>query len=185
MFETDVGIMINDNGFVVVTPSDTKITKDDISKLVSNVAGSDAVRIIRDNVRRTEMMKRRFRHAAVRAFMVLRNYKGRQISVKRQQINSELVMKAAEEISPDFPVLKETYREIMEDVMDLPRAREILKKIKDGEISYEIIETPFPSPFSHVMVTFGEADVVMMKDRRKHLRELHKHVMRQISKRYG
>ncbi|MDE1854911.1 MAG: ATP-dependent helicase [Candidatus Micrarchaeota archaeon] len=185
MFETDIGIMINDNGFVIVTGAELKMSRDDISKLVSNVTNSDAVRIIRGNVRRTEMMKRRFRHAAVRAFMVLRNYKGKQISVKRQQINSELVMKAAEEISPDFPVLKETYREIMEDVMDLPRAREILKKLKEGEIAYEIIETPFPSPFSHVMVTFGEADVVMMKDRRKHLRELHKHVMQQISKRYG
>ena len=185
LFETDVGMMINDNGFVLVTDSSLKISKEDISRLVANVASSDATRIIRANVRRTEMMKRRFRHAAVRSFMVLRNYKGRQISVKRQQINSELVMRAAEEISPDFPVLKETYREIMEDVMDLPRAKEILKKLKDGEIAYQIIETQVPSPFSHVMVTFGEADVVMMKDRRAHLRELHKHVMQQISKRYG
>ncbi len=185
LFETDVGMMINDNGFVLVTDSSLKISKEDISRLVANVASSDATRIIRANVRRTEMMKRRFRHAAVRSFMVLRNYKGRQISVKRQQINSEQVMRAAEEISPDFPVLKETYREIMEDVMDLPRAKEILKKLKDGEIAYQIIETQVPSPFSHVMVTFGEADVVMMKDRRRHLRELHKHVMQQISKRYG
>ncbi len=185
MFETDVGLMINDNGFVIVTDAALKIGKEDISRLVSNVANSDAARIIRANVRRTEMMKRRFRHAAVRSFMVLRNYKGKKISVKRQQINSELVLKAAEEISPDFPVVKETYREIMDDVMDLPRAREILKKLKEGEIAYEIIETQVPSPFSHVMVTFGEADVVMMKDRRKHLRELHKHVMQQISKRYG
>ncbi len=35
------------------------------------------------------------------------------------------------------------------------------------------------------MVTFGEADVVMMKDRRRHLRELHKHVMEQIGRRQG
>jgi ATP-dependent Lhr-like helicase len=185
LFETDVGMMINDNGFVIVTDAALKMSRDDISKLVSNVVHSDATRIIRANVRRTEMMKRRFRHAAVRSFMVLRNYKGKQISVKKQQINSEFLLKAAEEISPDFPVIKETYREIMEDVMDLPRAKEILKKIKDGEIGYEVIETPIPSPFSHVMVTFGEADVVMMKDRRKHLRELHKHVLAQIKKRYG
>ncbi len=185
MFETDVGMMINDNGFVIVTDSEIKITKDDISKLVSEVVASDAMRIIRSNVRRTEMMKRRFRHAAVRSFMVLRNYKGKKISVRRQQINSELLLKASEEISADFPIVKETYREIMEDVMDLPRAKEVLNKIKEGEIGYEIIETKVPSPFSHVMVTFGEADVIMMKDRRKHLRELHKHVLVKIGKRYG
>lgn len=185
MFETDVGIMINDNGFVIVTDAELKISKEEISKLVSNVARCDATGIIKRNVRRTEMMKRRFRHAAVRSFMVLRNYKGKQISVKRQQINSELLLKASEEISPDFPIIKETYREIMEDVMDLPRAKEILKKINEGEIGYEIIETAVPSPFSHVMITFGEADVVLMKDRRKHLRELRKYVLAQISKRYG
>ena len=184
ILETNVGIMINDNGFVLVTDAEIKFGKEEISRLVSEVAHKDITRVIKANVRRTEMMKRRFRHAAVRSFMVLRNYKGKKISVKRQQINSEAVLKAAEEISPDFPIIKETYREIMEDVMDLPRAKEVLAKLNKGDIEYKIIETSVPSPFSHVMVTFGEADVVMMKDRRRYLRELHKHVMDQIKKRY-
>lgn len=184
MLETDVGMMINDNGFVMAIDRETRIGREDISNLVSNVAHSDIAKVIRSNVRRTEMMKRRFRHAAVRSFMVLRNYKGKKISVRRQQVNSEALLKASEEISADFPIIKETYREIMEDVMDMPRAKEILAKINNGEIAYEIIETPVPSPFSHVMVTFGEADVIMLKDRRKHLRELRKHVLEQIRKRY-
>ncbi len=184
-FNTDIGIFVNDNGFVLTLGSETRIGREDIERLVASVASSDAQRIIRRNIRRSEMMKRRFRHVAVRSFMVLRNYKGKQISIKRQQINSEALLRAAEEISPDFPVLKETYREIMEDVMDMRRAREILGKLKDGEIRHEIIETPIPSPFSHTLITFGEADVVMMKDRRRHLRELHKHVIEQIRKRYA
>jgi ATP-dependent Lhr-like helicase len=185
MFETDVGIMINDNGFVIVTGAELRITKSDISNLVSKVVNSDITAIIKSNVRRTEMMKRRFRHCAARGFMILRNYKGKRISVRRQQMNSEALLSATEEISSDFPILKETYREIMEDVMDLPRAKEIMEKIRNGEIDYEIIETPLPSPFSHVMITFGEADIIMMKDRRKHLRELHKHVLEQIRKGYS
>ncbi len=182
---TDIGIFVNDNGFVLTVDSATKIGKDDIEKLVASVASSDAQRIIKGSIRRSEMMKRRFRHVAVRSFMVLRNYKGRQISIKKQQINSEALLRAVEEISPDFPVLKETYREIMEDVMDMQRAKEILRKLREGEIRHETIETPMPSPFSHTMITFGEADVIMMKDRRRHLRELHKHVLEQIRKRYA
>ncbi len=184
-FNADIGIFVNDNGFVLTLDSGIGIGKDDLEKLVASVASSDAQRIIRRNIRRSEMMKRRFRHVAVRSFMVLRNYKGRQISIKRQQINSETLLSAAEEISPDFPVLKETYREIMEDVMDMQRAKEILRKLREGEIKHDIIETPMPSPFSHTLITFGEADVVMMKDRRRHLRELHKHVLEQIRKRYA
>ena len=114
--------------------------------------------------------------------MILRNYKGKKISVRRQQVNSQLILKAAEEISRDFPIIKETYREIFEDVMDLPRAERILKDISRGDIAYKIIETAVPSPFSHTMITFGEADVILMKDRRRHIRELHKLVLARIGK---
>ncbi len=185
MFETDIGIMVNDNGFVIVTDSDLKVTGKDIERLVKSVSESDVAITIKSNVRRTEMMKRRFRHCAARGFMILRNYKGRKISVRKQQINSEALLGAVEEISSEFPILKETYREIMEDVMDLPRAKLVLKRLRSGEIEHRIMETPLPSPFAHAMVTFGEADIVIMKDRRKHMQELHRHVLDQIRKKYG
>ncbi|MGC8547917.1 MAG: ATP-dependent helicase [Candidatus Micrarchaeia archaeon] len=181
-FETEVGIMINDNGFVIVLDQSFKVRKQDIDAVFANVLNEDITSVLKSNIRRTEMMKRRFRHCAVRGFMVLRNYKGKKISVRKQQVNSEALLNAVEEISPDFPILKETYREILEDVMDLPRAKELLNMIKSGTVKYEVIETPVPSPFSHIMVTFGEADIVMMKDRRKHLRELRKYVLAHINK---
>ncbi len=182
--ETDIGVAINDNGFMLVTESDVKIKKDEINELVQELVSADIAAMLRDNVRRTEMLKRRFRQCAARAFMILRNYKGRQISVNRQQVNSGMLLGSVEEIGRDFPVLKETYREVLEDVMDLKRTKEIIARIKKGEIDYRVIETSAPSPFSHVLITFGEADVVMMKDRRKRLRELHKQVLDQI-KRYS
>jgi ATP-dependent Lhr-like helicase len=100
--------------------------------------------------------------------------------VRKQQVSSQLMLKAVEEIGGDFPILKETYREILEDIMDLPRAGTIIKSLISKDIVYKIIDTPVPSPFSHMMMTFGEADVIMMHDRRKHLRELHKEVMKRI-----
>jgi len=127
-------------------------------------------------------MKRRFRHCAARSFMVLRNYKGQKISVNKQQFNAQSLLTAVEEMNPSFPILKETYREILEDVMDLPRAKEILKEIEKGAIKYKIIKTRVPSPFSHLMLTFGEADIVMMKDRRKRIKELHNQVLKLINR---
>ncbi|MEM3781436.1 MAG: ATP-dependent helicase [Candidatus Micrarchaeaceae archaeon] len=182
-FETEVGITISDNGFVIVLDESLKVLKKDIDEVFSVVLGEDIASVLKGNIRRTEMMKRRFRHCAVRGFMVLRNYKGKKISVRRQQVNSEALLSAVEEISPDFPILKETYREILDDVMDMPRAREVLSSIKSGGTKYEVIETPIPSPFSHILITFGEADIVMMKDRRKHLRELRKYVLSRIKQR--
>ncbi len=179
-YDIDVGVMISDNGFVVVTDDKSELGKAEIESILQKLNSTDVTSLLKRNIRRTELMKRRFRHCAVRSFMVLRNYKGKKISVNKQQINSQRILEAAEEISPNFPVIKETYREILEDVMDLPRAKAIIKMIGAGEIKYKIIELPVPSPFSHNMITFGEADIIMMKDRRKHLKELHDEVIKRI-----
>ncbi len=182
-YETDVAVNITDNGFVIITDTDVNISKAAISEIISGIGRENVRKLLMENIRRTEMMKRRFRYNAVRSFMILRNYMGRKISVRRQQVSSQFLLKAAEEIGSEFPVLKETYREIFEDVMDLPRSEMIISKIMSGEISYKIIETEVPSPFSHLMITFGEADVVMMKDRRAHLRQLHRQVLSKMRSR--
>ena len=85
-------------------------------------------------------------------------------------------------MDPGFPILKETYREIFEDVMDLPRAKKVVEGLISKEITYRIIDTDVPSPFCHNMITFGEADIIMMKDRRRHIKELHKQVIDRIRK---
>ncbi len=183
LYGADVSINISDNGFVIATTSEANIGKKELDSLMKELFDADAERILRVNIRRTEMMKRRFRYSAARSFMILRNYKGKKISVRKQQINSQLLLKAAEEINPNFPIIKETYREIMEDVMDIQRTKELLKMLKAGSVKYKIIETKVPSPFSHNLIATGATDVIMMKDRRRHLRELHKLVMKRIAAR--
>jgi ATP-dependent Lhr-like helicase len=182
IYETDIAVNITDNGFVLVTESGVKITNKDLNEVIGKMAGVDLQKLLKENIRNTEMMKRRFRHSAARAFMILRNYNGIKISVRKQQINSQLILKAAEQLNPNFPIIKETYREILDDVMDLPRTAAMAKMLYSGEIKYKIIETEVPSPFSHNMITFGESDIIMMKDRRRHIKELYKQVMSKINK---
>lgn len=178
--DQDIGVMINDNGFMLIFEEKPKINEKKLNEVLTELARQSLVPMMKKNVRNTEMMRRRFRHAAARSFMILKNYKGWKIGVGRQQVNSQLVFKAAEEIDPNFPIIKETYREILNDVMDLPRAEEVLARIRKGDLKWKLIETQFPSPFAHNLMTFGQADVIMMKDRRKYLQELHKHVMKKI-----
>ena len=180
LYQTDVAINVNDNGFAISTGNKTEFDTKDVKGIMEELVETDPERLLKANIRRTEMMKRRFRYSAARSFMILRNYKGKKISVRKQQINAQLILKAAEEISPNFPIIKETYREIMEDVMDLPRTKEVIKKIKNGGIAFKAIETDVPSPFSHNIIAVGASDIIMMKDRRRHLRELHRLVMERI-----
>ncbi len=181
MLSTDIGMMVGDNGFVFST-EDEKLDMNDklFDAVIAEIDATGIAQMLRRNIRRTEIMKRRFRQVAARSFMILRNYKGYKITVRRQQVNSQLLLKAAEEIDPNFPVIKETYREILNEVMDLPNAQRVLDELRNKEIKHKHITTPLPSPFSHSMITFGHADVVMMNERRTYLQKLHRMVMKKI-----
>ncbi len=178
--DTDLGVMLNDNGFMLVFDQDPKLNASKIDKLIARTVKSDIETSIKKNIRNTELMRRKFRHVAGRSFMILKNYKGFKMGVGRQQVNSQIILKAVEQIDKNFPLVRETYREILNDVMDLPRAKEILKMLDDRDLKYKFIETPFSSPFAHNLITFGHADAVMMKEKHMYLQELHKKVMKKI-----
>ena len=65
--------------------------------------------------------------------------------------------------------------------MDVEKAEKVLKGLKEGKIVYDVIETGSPSPFAHGLVLLGEADVVLMRERRERLMELHERIMREIT----
>ncbi|MEM3827554.1 MAG: hypothetical protein QXR58_03070, partial [Candidatus Micrarchaeaceae archaeon] len=74
----------------------------------------------------------------------------------------------------------ETYREILYDMMDLDRTEEVLKRLREGSVKYKFIKTSVPSPFAHILLTFGEADVLSLKGKQKYLQYLHKMVIKKI-----
>jgi ATP-dependent Lhr-like helicase len=175
----EVELVINDNGFALI--SNEKIGDNVIKSVISSAYNSDIRKIIKENIKRTEMLRRRFRHAAARGLMILRNYKGHRIRVERQQINAQALLRIISEMDENFPILKEAYREIEEDVMDIVNASSILKAIKSKKIKYSIIETSVPSPFSHNLVTIGETDVISIKNKKDYVRQLHRLVMKKIA----
>lgn len=182
MMNEDIGTMVTDNGFILLTGS-RAVSEKLLDELMRNMVDADPYKVLSENIENTELMKRKFRQIAARSFMILRNYKGNKMSVLRQQINSNLILQALKEIDPNFPIIKETYREIFNDMMDLPRTKALLQRIKKGSIKYRMVETPSPSPFAHMMLTHAHSDVVMMKDRRDYLLHLHKLVMSRLYER--
>ncbi|MEM7821278.1 MAG: ATP-dependent helicase [Candidatus Aenigmatarchaeota archaeon] len=193
-----VGLTISDNGFVISIPSEsfgsgwldiltlksrTKkmgFNRIEPKKIVKLLKSYELEKILRKALRQTELIKRRFRHCATRSLMILRNYKGYEIRVARQQFNADRLLRVCEKFEK-FPVVEETYREVMQDFMDLEHAKKILKKIEMGKIKYEFLpESNAPSPFAHSLIVLGESDVVLMEDRKRLLLELHKKVMERV-----
>ncbi len=169
--QKNVAIVLNDNGFGFILPK-----KINVDEILNEAMKRDMDKELKEVIRRTELFRRRFRHVASRCFLILKNYKGHKISVERQQINAENLIKILEEYE-NFPAIKETYREILEDVFDIDAAKTVLEWIKNNEIKIKVIETDIPSPFSYNLILLGDVDVIFMQDRRKRLIELHKKLM--------
>jgi ATP-dependent Lhr-like helicase len=175
---SNVGVVISDNGFSLLLPRQKPYS---IKELFKELEQSEVDTLLKANLRRTELIKRRFRHCAARSFLILRNYKGHKISISRQQLGSQVLLNVCEEISKEFPVIKETYREILEDLMDLKTTKQIIERLKKGELGYKFIKTKVPSPFAHNLIVLGEADIILMKDRKERLLEMHEAILRELS----
>ncbi|OGS48407.1 MAG: hypothetical protein A3K68_00475 [Euryarchaeota archaeon RBG_16_68_13] len=173
--QANVRVSVTDDNFMLTVPK-----KIEIEGLVGLVTSESLEDLLRRAIRNTELFKQRFRHCATRAFMVLRNYKGREVSIGRQQLRSQRVLDWLHELE-DFPVIKETYNEILHQVMDLAHAREILERIEAGEIGVKVAGlSDLPSPFAHNVVLQGVSDLVLMEDRSALLRELHRQVLKRV-----
>ncbi len=172
--DCNVQIAVTDNGFLLKLPK--KLERHEILDLFDT---KDFREHLKQALDKTELLRRRFRHVAVRSFMILRNYLGREKSVWKQQMSADALLKLLKKHFPDFPVLRETYREIMEDSMDIENALDYLSKV-GKEIELKVVEVPNPSPFALNMYLVGEEDVVLMEDRRKVLKMLHEMILKSI-----
>ncbi|MFA4639908.1 ATP-dependent helicase [Pyrococcus kukulkanii] len=174
----NVGVAITDNGFMLKVPEDKALTQEEILELFKLENLRETLKRALDN---TELLKRRFRHVANRGLLVLRRYMGREKSLSRQQINAQTLLNFLKKNYPDFPLLKEVYREIMEDKMDVENAELFLRWIRDGKIRVIIREHEYPSPFAFNLEVVGASDVVLMEDRRELIKQLHQKIMAIIS----
>ncbi len=168
----NVSVTISDDSFMLGLPR-----RIDPATVPGMIRSTELEQVLRKSLRDSEIFKLRFRHTAARSFMILRNYRGRPISVNRQQIRSTFLLEALGDME-NVPVIEETYREVLEDDMDIKSAREVLGMIESGGMTVETIRfTGTPSPFAHSAILSGFSDIVLMEDRSALLRELHRQVL--------
>lgn len=175
----DVEIGISDMGFFIAGESL------DEKKIVEFVKSKELIKILREAIEKTDVLKRRFRHCAGRSLMILRSYKGREKSAGRQQIHSEFLYRAVKKISDEFPILREARREVMEDLMDIKNAELVLQWLESGKVKFKVVRVPLVSPFGLNLIIQGRADLIKMEDRAKFLKRMHELHMKVIGVRQG
>jgi ATP-dependent Lhr-like helicase len=89
----------------------------------------------------------RFRENASRSLLIPRAYPGKRTPLWQQRLKSQSLLEVARDF-PRFPVILETYRECLKDVLDLPALAELLRDLHSRRLSLVEVETPTASPFA-------------------------------------
>ncbi len=95
----------------------------------------------------------RFRECAARALLLPRRDPGRRSPLWQQRQRASQLLEVAREF-PDFPIVLETVREVLQDVYDLPSLTALAAGIAQRSIRIVEVETPSPSPFARSLL-FG------------------------------
>ncbi len=89
----------------------------------------------------------RFRENAARSLLIPRAYPGKRTPLWQQRLKSQSLLEVARD-HPRFPVILETYRECLRDVLDLPSLAELLRDLQSRKLSLVEVETATASPFA-------------------------------------
>ncbi|MFM2353426.1 MAG: hypothetical protein RLZZ608_832, partial [Actinomycetota bacterium] len=114
---------------------------DELEALVTSEVGGSAV------------FAARFRECAARALLLPRRDPGRRSPLWQQRQRASQLLEVAREF-PDFPIVLETVREVLQDVYDLPSLVELTAGIAQRSIRIVEVETASPSPFARSLL-FG------------------------------
>ena len=89
----------------------------------------------------------RFRENAARSLLIPRARPGKRTPLWQQRLKAQSLLEVARKYG-EFPVVLETYRECLRDVLDVPGLVELLTKLHRRELTLVEVETPTASPFA-------------------------------------
>ncbi|QZX99359.1 ATP-dependent helicase [Halobaculum rubrum] len=172
----NVQVAVADNGFTVTMPLNRKV---DIADVIASLDPDAVYSEFRAALEGTDLLQRYFRINATRSLMILKRYKGYEKSAAQQQVSAEMLVSFAADLD-SFAVLEETYREIVEDKLNVAGIGEVLEAVRAGDIEVVRHEVDAPSPRAFGLATLSASDTVLAGDEDAALEEFHARVMEEL-----
>ena len=172
----NVQVAVADNGFSLSMPLNRKV---DVGAVLRDLDPGAVRAELRDSLDGTDLLQRYFRINATRALVILKRYKGYEKSAAEQQVSAEMLLSFAEELD-EFAVIDETYREIVEDKLNVAAIEEQLTALRRGDVDVVTRELDSPTPRAFGLATLLASDVVLADDESAVLQEFHERVLESI-----
>ncbi|NOZ27120.1 MAG: DEAD/DEAH box helicase, partial [Chloroflexi bacterium] len=137
----EVELQVSDDGILFRFPdADRPPPVDVVREMTPEEARERILRELPDSA----VFGARFRQNAARA-LLLPGRRGKRTPFWLQRLKARDLLAAVRQLE-DFPIVAETYRDCLRDVMDLAGLEEVLREIQAGRIRVVTAETVVPSP---------------------------------------
>jgi ATP-dependent Lhr-like helicase len=121
--------------------------------LFDGLTGELAETLIREELPETALFGLRFRQNAARAMLMPRPDPAKRTPLWLQRLRAKDLLQVARQF-PDFPIVLETFRECLDEDLDLPRLRGFLDAVQAGSIRIVRRRGEVPSPMTQELI-FG------------------------------
>lgn len=139
----EIQMLYNDDGILFRCSDVERLPLD----LLSAIDFASAQHIILDELPSSPLFGALFRQNAERALLLPKGLPGKRRPFFLQRLKAADLLQIVKQYS-DFPIVIETMRECLNDVLDFEHFKEILAHIETGEIRVHTVQTEFPSPFA-------------------------------------
>ncbi len=143
-------IAMNDYGFELLSDRPIPIDDTNVQELFTL---DDLLTDIQKSVNSTEMARRKFRDIAVIGGLIFQGMPGEKIKARHLQSSASLLFNVFAEYDPDNILLKQAYREVLDQQMEEVRLRNALERINNSDII--ITFPPRPTPFCFPIIVDG------------------------------
>ena len=124
------------------------VDTDDLPSLEDLLIDPDELEsVLIEELSGTAVFAARFREAAARALLLPRRRPGGRTPLWLQRRRASDLMAIVTRFG-SFPIVLETYREILQDVFDLPACESLLRDIRSRKVRVVEVDTTAPGPFA-------------------------------------
>lgn len=141
---SDVQVQTTDDGIMLRLPSLGRPVP--VASLMG-LSSKEAQLLVMEEIGATSLFGARFRMNAARALLLPRGNPRRRMPLWLQRLKALDLLQTVSQF-PSFPILVETYRDVLQDAFDMDGLFSVLNGIEGGTIQVHIVETLVPSPFA-------------------------------------
>jgi ATP-dependent Lhr-like helicase len=140
----ELQVQTSDDGVMLRLPSLSKPLPLDV---ILGLSPDEALRRLTEEVGSSSLFGARFRMNAARALLLPRGNPRRRMPLWLQRLKALDLLQSVRE-HPSFPILVETYRDVLTSAFDMAGLEQVLSRIAREELSVHSVETRGPSPFA-------------------------------------